>query len=476
MQASLPRRLHASALILGSIVSAAALGIIGGLGSVSLMGAFLYCVTLVASMAYWTFGVPALLVVSTIDGFMKHASDSPGVYLVKDLLLGAISVGMLVHIAFHREYLNRKWYGFLPWLLFFAYMATQIVHPALGPASSIAGFRARAFFGVLYLVGAIYFTRRTRLLSMANLVIALGVVAALSAILQRWMGSAWDRLGPGFALASQHYSSPSGDATLAPSDQLLIRAYGALVDPTALGLFCAFAALFAIAALGRARGRGRLLLLTCAAVILVGLYESGTRSAMVGFGIGLVVVVLFMLTQRGTRAIALIALLFVGMVGTVEFLTHSALSERANGVSIDYALGTRVRSENIVLSDLMRYPLGHGLGASNAGGLVNPTPGVLAVDNIYFAYLYETGPIGLGLFLLVQLTFLTLAVRAIFQRTKYQSVFIGFVAAQCAMLVASLATQGSFDYAPVAQIFWLFCGALALPWRPSDLEPKAATL
>jgi hypothetical protein len=471
MQATLPRKLQASALVLGSLVSAAALGLIGGLGSVSLMGEFLYCATLVASIAYWTFGVPALLVLSTVDGFLKHLSDAPGIYLVKDLLLGAVLAGMAIHVALGRDrYLNRRWYGFLPWALFFGYIGTQIAHPALGFSESLAGFRQRAFFSILYVVGGVYFARRERLIPTANLVVALGVLAAASGIVQHFMGSAWTHLGPGFARASAHYTSFSGDASLAPTAQMAARAYGTLVDPTAMGLFCTLGLLFAIAALGRVGGGGRVVLFICIAVMTGGLFESGTRSAMVGLAAGLFVAVTFMLTQRRMRAIAVIGLLLIGMVGSFAFFSaRNALSERAtSGASLNYAIGTRERSEAIVLGDLLQYPLGHGLGAAAAGGAVNPGES-LAVDNVYLAYLYETGFIGLMLFLIVQLSFMALAARAACEQTQYQSVFIGFVATQCALLTASLATQGAFDYAPVGQIFWLFCGALALPWRRNDV-------
>jgi hypothetical protein len=177
-----------------------------------------------------------------------------------------------------------------------------------------------------------------------------------------------------------------------------------------------------------------------------------------------------MMRERRTRIIALIGMLVIGIVGSLAtFTLRSALSERAtSSTSIDYALSTRERSNDIVFGDLLRYPLGHGLGASEAGGLLHSDQ-PLGIDNVYLAYTFETGVIGLTIFLIVQLSFAALAVRAARQRTQYQSVFIGFIAVQCALLTASLATQGAFGYAPVTQIFWLFCGALALSWRREDV-------
>jgi hypothetical protein len=470
MQASVPRRLGGWALIFGALLSAAVLGWLGGQGSVSLLGAFVFCILLVACAVSWTFGVPVLLAMSTVDGFLKHyMTDSAAVYLVKDVLLAAVVTGLIVYLALHRhEIAKLPWHGFIPWILFFGYMLTQIAHPALGFDGAIAGFRARALFALLYIVGVVYFARRERLIPTANFVIGLGVVAASSGILEHLMGGAWDRLGPGFALATQKYSTLVNDprllqhaAALGQAPQIAMRAYGALVDPTALGLFCAFGMLFAVAALGRTRGWGRIVLLGALFVMAIGLFESGTRSAMAGLGAGLLVTIVIMLTQRGMRGVAILSLVAIAAVGWYEFFgSHSALSDRGTSAnSIAYAMGTRDRSRELVLGEALRYPLGRGLGASDAGGAVN-TDGTLAVDNVYLAYLYETGFVGLGLFLLAQLTFYILAFRALVRDREHRTVFLGFIGGQTALLVAGFATQGSFDYAPLAQIFWLFCGAL----------------
>jgi uncharacterized membrane protein YciS (DUF1049 family) len=453
------------------MASAAGIGVLGAFGSVSIFGALVYGAVLVATVAVWTAGVPALLVLSTLDGFVKHfAPDAPGVYVIKDILLAAVLLGMLIHVALHRErYAHMRWYALLPWALFVAYMASQIVHPPFGFTGSVAGFRARAFFALLYVVGAIYFVRRDRLIPIANLVIALAVFAAAAGILQHAMGAAWMRLGPGFATASLHYTTfiPNGDPSLTQEARLAFRSYGTLVDPASLGLFCSLGMLFAMAALSRTTSkRVRGVLFASMGVIAIGLFYTGTRAAMIGLGIGILVIFGFMVAERRMRVSTLIGLLLIAGVGSAAILTtRSALTDRTtSSASVAYALQTRTRSNTIVLDEVGQYPLGHGLGSTGAGGALRKEPG-LAIDNTFLAYTYETGPIGLAIFLLAQFTFMGLAVRAALAQTPYHSVFIGFVAAQCALLIAGLATQGTFDYAPLAQIFWLFCGALALPWN-----------
>ncbi len=472
------RRLYPPAIIALGCLLAAAIAFAGVLGSAATVGALTYLTMLVASAVVWPVGVPLLLIVSAIDGFVKHASASSLTYLLKDVLLAVIVVGVLLQLAVHRErYLKERWRGFVPWALFVGFMATQIAHPALGFSGAFAGFRAHGLFALLYIVGAVYFASGRRLIPVANLVIVMCAIAAAAGVIESALGSTWMNLGPGFAAESRHavtYLSPRAAAGLEPNATFAYRAYGTLVDPEALGLFCSVGILFALAALGRARRLLRLVLCALIALMAVALFDSGTRSAMLGLGAGLIAMAVFSLGDKRTRAVALVGVLVLGLtVPLVLLTTHAALIERiGNGPTTTMAAVTRSRSSSVVLSDLTEYPLGHGLGATNAGGLLREDNGGLGVDNEYLAYAFETGVIGLLLFLLVQGAFLFLGIRAAMAKTANHTVFLGFVAAQCALLASAFLTQGAFDYAPVAQIFWLFCGALALP---QALEVKPST-
>jgi hypothetical protein len=115
-----------------------------------------------------------------------------------------------------------------------------------------------------------------------------------------------------------------------------------------------------------------------------------------------------------------------------------------------------------VLNSVGENPFGHGLGATGAGGGLRTDTG-LAVDNVFYANLYETGPLGLALFLFVQFTFIGLGLRAALRAKDLasQTAFIGIVAGNVGCLVSCWFSQGAFDYAPVGQMFWLFAGAVA---------------
>jgi hypothetical protein len=144
-------------------------------------------------------------------------------------------------------------------------------------------------------------------------------------------------------------------------------------------------------------------------------------------------------------------------------LTHGSVADRVlQSDQVAYAQATRDYSTNIVINGLLNNPFGHGMGATGAGGNLRDDTG-LAVDNVFYANLYETGFIGLALFVIVQVTFMGLGIRAAL-RTKdlaSQTAFAGIVAGQAAMFVSCWFSQGAFDYAPLAQCFWLFAGAVA---------------
>jgi hypothetical protein len=185
---------------------------------------------------------------------------------------------------------------------------------------------------------------------------------------------------------------------------------------------------------------------------------------MLGLGAGILVFAALAMRSKQTRALAVAGVALIAVSVPVGILvTHGTVLDRVLAQdSVAYAQATRDRTRDIVISELPSFPFGHGLGAAGAGGNLRDEDG-LAVDSLYFSTLYETGIVGLFVLLLVQGTLLFLGIRAAL-RTKDlagRSVFIGVVAAQCLLLVSGWFSQGPFDYAPAAQIFWLFSGGVS---------------
>jgi hypothetical protein len=466
--------LAANALIVTALGLAVLLGIAAGSHSLSLLAAIVYAGVLAASVVWWRIGVPGILVVGTIDGFIKHATDASAAYILKDALLASTLLGLLVWCAANPDARPKTWRGALPLVLYVGYLLTEALHPALGIASSVAALREHVLFALLYIVGAAYFTTSGRLARFSTMTIALATFAAAVGILEYHFPADWMRLGPGFALASLHYETyaiGADAAQTAPGAALglgaaIFRSYATLVDPAALGLFCAFGMTFAVAALGRTTFLGRLGLIAAIATMGVGLLYSGSRSAIACLAVGCVVVALLALAHKKTRFIPLVG--FATLLAAVPIAlvtTHgTALDRLTVAKSIDYAAGTRTRSQDVVLAMLPSHPFGVGLGATGAGGAIGPGSQAVAVDNAYFAALFESGVLGLAFFVLVQVSFAWLAVRAALRATSLElrTSYLGIAGVQCGILVAGVVTQGALDYAPLAQIYWLACGALAV--------------
>jgi hypothetical protein len=467
MHVSSPPRPLPLLMIAAAVAAAAVVGFSAASGSVMPIVLLLAVLAAGVIIADWTWGVPILLFISATDGFLKHLSSSSFTFVLKDVLVALILLGMALRLGMHADERpdGLRWRGTLAWGVYIAFLATQLVHPAGTIAGALGAFRAHAWFALLFVIGAIYFQRKERLEKTINLAISLCVLCAASAIVQHVMGDRWMHLSAGFMKASLHYTSfPSTAARLAGSNGAEFRMYGTLVDPASLGLACQYGVLITIAALGRFGGMQRLLAIIAIPVMVTGIALSEARADIAGLAGGILVMTLMATRIKGLRTVAIGGLLLIVLaVPAAIAITNGTVLDRVlSPDSVAYAQATRDRSRAIVLNELPEYPFGHGLGAAGAGGNLRDDTG-LAVDNAFYATLYETGILGLAAFILVQATMIVLGTRAAMRATEIgpRTVFIGLVAAQCGLLTSCWFSQGPFDYAPVAQFFWLFSGAIA---------------
>lgn len=415
----------------------------------------------------WTVGVPVLLLVACTNGFFKHLSDASITYVLKDAMLAVILIGMIVRLALHPAERpdGSRWHGLLAWSAYFGFLATQLLHPAQSLAGGVAAFRAHGGFAILFIVGAIYFQKRERLERSANVVLALCAVCAAGAILQYALGNRWMHLSPGFLQASLHYASfPSAEARAAGMIGASYRMYGTLVDPAALGEACAFGILLALAAVARLRGTSRIFAVLSIPLMAVALELSQSRSSIGALAVGMVALIVMLGVRREVRWFALVGLLAVVLAIPVGVtLTKGRIADRLfSSDSVAYATQLRDQTREQTLYELPSFPFGHGFGSTGGGGNLRDNTG-FAVDNVYFSTLYETGIIGLALFVAFQLTMVYFGLRAMrrAKSTGAYTVYAGILAAQIMMLVNGWFSQGAFDYAPVAQFFWFFSGAIA---------------
>jgi len=454
-------------ILIGGIFAALLLAYAAATGSLLALIALAGLVVVIATLFDWTVGVPVLLFVSCVDGFLKHLSDASVNYILKDALMTLILIGMIVRLAMQPAIrpARTRWHGLLAWSVYVGFLVTQLLHPSQTLQGGLAAFRAHGGFAILFIVGAVYFQKRERLERSANLVIALCALVAFSAIAQHVLGDRWMHLSPGFMQASLHYASfPSTEARAAGMIGASYRMYGTLVDPASLGEACAFGILFAVAALARLRGTSRFFAALSIPVMAVAVELSQARASIAALGAGMIVLVVMLSVRREVRAVAFVGLIAVALAVPVGvILTNGRIADRVlSSDSVAYAAQLRDETRDETLYELPRFPFGHGLGSTGGGGNLRATTG-FAVDNVYFSTLYETGIVGVSVFLLFQVTMLYFGVRAMVKAktTSAYVIFAGIVSAQIVMLVNGWWSQGAFDYAPVAQFFWFFSGAVA---------------
>jgi hypothetical protein len=466
-----------------TVVFAALAAVLGGSAAIGYptgMAAAIFVTILGWLVVYWRVGVVFLLVLSSVDGFLKYLHGSLSTYVLKDVTMLAVILGIAAHFALNPKALrSQRWTGAWLVLAYMAFLFVEIFNPGASKPAAVAGFRAHAFFCSLFFVGAVFFSTSRALSRTALVSIGAITFACIIGIVQYAVGPAWNELGPGFLAASRHFVSEGAPALFVTqqANAVVSRVYGTLVDPTAMGLAATFGILFALGQLIAVRRASlRIGLGAAIFVMVVALLLSGTRAAIGAAGVGFLSLVVILAFRRETRRYVFFALL-VAIVAVPLGLSVSGTTDsgRFTTRSTQLALATRQRSASLVFRAIESQPFGVGLGGAGAGGKIRKQQHIkgLAVDNLYLATLYETGPLGLGLLATMQIGILVLTIRAARRAGSVgvSATFAAMGAAQIAMLVAGTLNQGSLDYAPVAQMFWLFAGAIAMPERLNDTPP-----
>ncbi len=477
-------RLRQTAWIALFALLSAAVGAGIAVHNLTLVGGTLFLVLLGWFAVYWRQGIVFLLVLACVDGFIKYYYGTLGTYLLKDLVLAGVLAGVVYKAAGDPKFLPKgRWFGLPVVVLYMAFDLAEILIPNGERATAVAGFRAHAMYAVLYFIGTLYFDSASRLVRTAAISVGAIAFAAAIGVLQYFLGPTWLNLGRGFVVASSHYIGGVGaDASTA------YRAYGTMVDPTALGLACCFAILYALGLLFVERSwLERFSLLAAVAVCVAALDFTGTRSAILGFVVGLAALVGLLAARRDSRRYIGVGVALTMGVAVIALpfafnLLGSQTQTRFGAESENYALATRQRSFDYVLATAGSKPFGFGLGVTGAGGRIRPEQFFFSVDNVYLTALYETGPIGFLTLVAVQggLLFLTVRLALTTANRRLGITYAAIAAGQVSLLVSGWFNQGAFDYAPMAQMFWLFAGAVALPKRieagasAAALRPKGA--
>jgi hypothetical protein len=465
-------------------------GVVRGLAGALVVGATVW----LATTRHTQLALALFMVyLGVADGYVKLSTGVAAVSLLRDVLLYAIVVGLLVRAQVQGKRLAAP--PLTAWVAGFAVLVLiQLFNPQAGTfVHSLAGVRQHLEFVPLFFL-TYAFVRTTR--ALRTFVVLLALIAAANGIVG-WVQfnltpaqfAAW---GPGyadrvlargdFAYSARIFSDTEGN--------ILTRPFG-LGSESGGGGFISALALGGILALGSLRRRRRYLLFAVAMAIGAGtgILTSQARSAVVCAIVGVVAYALLTATSRHRVR----ALLPVAIAGAVALLiVPSILGTTGQSGRFRYAglspaklvqTTNKARAGNAgKIVDMMRsYPLGAGLATAGPAALTvsGGTDLTYEVDaESQFAFsTVETGIAGMAL--LVGFTVMLLVLGA--QRVRHEPdrearVLLAALIAPIAGILAMYYPAPLSATVPGGPYLWAIGGVVSywLVARPADRRCAAA--
>jgi hypothetical protein len=422
-----------------------------------------------------------MLYLGLIDGYLKLASGSNYVTFVRDLLLYAIVVGLLVRAIVEHKRLPLP--PLSAWVICFVVLVlVQIANPQAGTlVHSLAGVRQHLEFVPLFFLTYV-FVRTTRALRI--FVILMAVIAAANGI-ANWVQfnespqqfAAW---GPGYAqrvLGEGNFARAGRTfATGVPGQAGRTRPFGLGSDSGDGGLF-AVLALPGILVLASFSGRRRYLLFAVAMALgaVLAIVTSQDRGVilssvivLLAFG-GLTVTARNRLTSLvglvlAAAATFLVVQAILGSVGASQ-LRYQGLSPS----SILHTTSTaRGKSIAAVPNNLVTYPFGAGL--ATAGPASGSAPGASQLTQqgnvnteTEFSFLtVETGIAGMVAFTGYVIALLVIGVRRCRREPDREArVLLAAIIAPLAAILALFFISDPSDSVPTGPYLWAAGGIIA---------------
>lgn len=454
-----------------------ALGLIAGLlGLVALAASARYEVTLTLLVVY--FGL--------FDGVIKLETANQFVSSLRDLMIAAICVGALVRMIVRRD--EVKLPPLSGWVVVFVLLVlVEVFNPNThGILKVIGGLRQQLEWVPFFFFGYLLMRSKDRF---RKLFILLGVLALINGAVSAYQTqltpeqlASW---GPGYAERINGTGSVSGRVFTDPSGEEKVR-------PPALGSDLGFGGylgvvalpgLLALLAIGRARGRWWVLVLTLGALLAIATSEQ--RTAVLGAVIAVLAFAALSASagRRVSRVLASIlvvgalgfglAAIFAPAAGEGVFSRYSSITpDKAASTSVGYREGTLSEIPDVVA----KYPFGAGLAIAGAGSSFGGlSPAIIngrraSAESEYNYVNLELGVVGLLFWIVLTLTVIMLAVRGLRRigdvelRLSLAAIFATFIA--FAVMGFAGAMTSSLPFGPY---FWFAIGVAAY-WFAGGLQ------
>lgn len=334
-------------------------------------------VVTVAAFVSLEFGVFALLLVASIDGFLKGLSPGWHTQLLKDYLLAICLLRWAwLSVLGHRRRSMRHPIS-APIILFVAWCAVQTLNARNpGPLLVLTNFRAWVIWIPTFFLAFDYITTRRHIERFVVFVLAMMTPICFYALIQYQIGlDHLYRLAPGFSVY-QH------SEYVTPDYVTQTRPPGTMVSEHSLAGACAMALLLATGATGYFRGRRRLQLFSGLSLPILGmtLIVTAVRNAFASTVIA--VFALLVLIRRPDLAIVMVVVGGLGGYAADQLTGGAALNRMRTMIQQPDRTMSRVLGPwRTSVNHVSRYPLGGGLSSGmGRGRLIYGVAGVADLD------------------------------------------------------------------------------------------------
>lgn len=408
-------------------------------------------------------GVLLLAALLPFDGLLLIVPHPPLVEGWKEaLVLGLLAATLLAPPSARAAVVGRRppdWWPALLGLLAVGLASALVV----GGTQAVVGLKINFFYALLVLVlWRCPFDARDR----DRFVTVLMVVAVLTSAV-----GVWQQAVGGAALQALGYEY---DTTIRTASGVL-RSFSTFNQPFPFALFLMLAVLIGVpVALNEHRRPRNALFLLFAPLLVVGMLSSVVRAALMATAVGLA----FLAVHRYRVILHAVPPLLVGALLIpasvyVALLSAASLRERTDGWLL-------------VVDEVVAAPLGNGIGSTGSASEKSDavTQGVAASaatsgyqpDNYYVKTLFELGPLGLWMFLLLLLGAFLVAREAARRLTGRDAALAAGIAATLIGAATASVVATYFEIFPLDVYFWITLGVLtSLPSSPSTPSPSART-
>lgn len=420
------------------------------------------------ALARMEWAILGLVVMANVDGFLKPFFAERFSLFLKDYFVLLALVRWAWGLLSGEERPSLRTLVAAPAALLIGYVFAEVANPnAHSVLASLAGVRTWVVWIPVFFVAYDYMRSRAEIERLWIVATAISGIVAVYGIVQYFIGfnhlyalsegfRSYERLG--------YIADEVGRVTRVPSTMVHPGTFGG-----AMGFMILAASGIAFAARSRA---ARVLAFVCLPAIVVGLFLSGARSAMVGAAVGVAVFVLL-----GRRPILFLGagLLILAGFWQATRLTEGGVEKRVETVTWEFAAHRTGYPLNKGFTIALSHPLGLGVASGAGVGSFSIEPGTTpgTIENDFGRAMAELG-IGALLYFALLIAAAVAAGRAYLAVEGDRSVVVSAaLIGAMAGLATTLASGAALYVAPGAPYFWLaLASVMRLPGTESPGTPS----